>query len=216
MRMWRSMSCAFWRPGPRHGAEPREPSYADWRSPRSADGARTMYACAYCPRGTDAGAVAGQSAHRKDALLLLARAPSPARAAKLTRSQVVSALRSARRHHVQAEADALLTVLRAPGLRQTPTLEAAYAAIVVTQVGIITALNEQITQLQEVLAEHFGRHPSADIYLNISASRASGRSWAPAPSPVRRARRQPIRVIRVGGCSPTRSRTPRCWPCASH
>jgi len=30
---------------------------------------------------------------------------------------------SARRHHVQAKADALLTVLRAPGLRQTPTLE---------------------------------------------------------------------------------------------
>ena len=29
----RSMSCAFWRPDPRHGAEPREPSYADWRSP---------------------------------------------------------------------------------------------------------------------------------------------------------------------------------------
>jgi hypothetical protein len=29
---WRSMSCAFWRPDPRHGAEPREPSYADWRS----------------------------------------------------------------------------------------------------------------------------------------------------------------------------------------
>ena len=25
MRMWRSMSCAFWRPDPRHGAEPREP-----------------------------------------------------------------------------------------------------------------------------------------------------------------------------------------------
>jgi len=25
MRMWRSMSCAFWRPDPRHGDEPREP-----------------------------------------------------------------------------------------------------------------------------------------------------------------------------------------------
>ena len=102
----------------------------------------------------------------KDTLVLLARAPSPARAAKLTRSQVVSALRAARRHHVEAKADALLTVLRAPGLRQTPTLEAAYAAVVVAQVGIITALNEQIAQLQEVVAEHFGRHPAADIYLS--------------------------------------------------
>ena len=102
----------------------------------------------------------------KDALLLLGRAPSPARAAKLTRSQVVSALRAARRHHVEAKADVLLAALRAPGLRQPATTEAAYAAVVVGQVGIITALNEQIAQLQEVVAEHFGRHPAADIYLS--------------------------------------------------
>jgi hypothetical protein len=116
----------------------------------------------------------------KDTLLLLARAPSPARVAKLTRSQVVSALRAARRHHVEAKADALLAVLRAPGLRQPATTEAAYAAVVVGQIGIIGALNEQITQLQEVVAEHFGRHPDADIYLSqpgfgvVLAARALG------------------------------------------
>ena len=102
----------------------------------------------------------------KDSLLLLGRAPSPARAAKLTRGQLVAALRAARRHHVEAKADALLAALRAPGLRQPPTLEAAYAAVVVGQVGLITALNEQIAQLQEVVAEHFGRHPAAEIYLS--------------------------------------------------
>jgi transposase len=102
----------------------------------------------------------------KDALLLLGRAPSPARAAKLTRGQVLSALRAARRHHAEAKADVLLAALRAPGLRQPPTLEAAYAAVVVGQVGLITALNEQIAQLQEVVAEHFGRHPAAEIYLS--------------------------------------------------
>ena len=116
----------------------------------------------------------------KDTLLLLARAPSPARVAKLTRSQVVSALRAARRHHVEAKADAVLAVLRAPGLRQPATTEAAYAAVVVGQIGIIGALNEQITQLQEVVAEHFGRHPDADIYLSqpgfgvVLAARALG------------------------------------------
>jgi hypothetical protein len=97
---------------------------------------------------------------------LLGRAPSPARAAKLTRGQVVSALRAARRHHVEAKADVLLAALRAPGLRQPATVEAAYAAVVVGQVGLITALNEQIAQLQEVVAEHFGRHPAAEIYLS--------------------------------------------------
>ena len=116
----------------------------------------------------------------KDALVLLGRAPSPARVGKLTRSQVVSALRAARRHHVEAKADVLLAVLRAPGLRQSTTTEAAYAAVVAGQVGIITALNEQISQLQEVVAEHFGRHPAADIYLSqpgfgvVLAARALG------------------------------------------
>src|SRR5664280_1017107 len=115
-----------------------------------------------------------------DAVKLVARAPSPARVAKLTRSQVVSALRAARRHHVEAKADAVLAVLRAPGLRQPATTEAAYAAVVVGQVGLIGALNEQITQLQEVVAEHFGRHPAADIYLSqpgfgvVLAARALG------------------------------------------
>jgi transposase len=116
----------------------------------------------------------------KDALLLLARASSPAQVAKLTRSQVVSALRAARRHHVEAKADALLAVLRAPNLRQPAATEAAYAAVVVGQVGILTALNVQIAQLQEVVAEHFGRHPAADISLSqrglgvVLAARALG------------------------------------------
>ena len=52
-----------------------------------------------------------------DALSLLGRAPDPARAAKLTRAQVTAAVRGARRHHADARADALLAILRAPGLR---------------------------------------------------------------------------------------------------
>lgn len=47
----------------------------------------------------------------EDALRLLGRAPDPARAAKLTRGQLVAALRASRRHHVEAKADAL-AVLR--------------------------------------------------------------------------------------------------------
>jgi transposase len=101
-----------------------------------------------------------------DALSLLARAPAPGQAAKLTRGQLVAALRAARRHHVEAKADALLTVLRAPALRQPSTTEGAYAAVVSGQLGIITALNAQITQLGQVVGEHFGRHPTADIYLS--------------------------------------------------
>lgn len=102
----------------------------------------------------------------KDALALLARAPDPTRAAKLTRAQVVAALRAARRHHVETRAEELLTVLRAPALHQPPTLQGAYAAVVVGEVNIITALNTQIAGLQAVMADHFGRHPDAEIYLS--------------------------------------------------
>jgi len=49
----------------------------------------------------------------------------------LSRSQLlVVLLRAARRDHVEAKADVLLVVLRAPALRQQPTLEAAYASVV--------------------------------------------------------------------------------------
>lgn len=101
-----------------------------------------------------------------DALSLPGRAPDPARAAKLTRVQVTAALRAARRHHAAARADVLLTVLRAPRLRQPPVTEGAYAAVVAGQVRIITALNEQIAGLQEALARDYrGRraHRSAGL-----------------------------------------------------
>jgi len=101
-----------------------------------------------------------------DALSVMGRAPNPDQAAKLTRGQLVAALRAARRHHVEAKAEALLAVLRAPALRQPATLQKAYLAVVLGQVGIITALNKQIAGLNEVMAEHFGRHPDAEIYLS--------------------------------------------------
>ena len=102
----------------------------------------------------------------KDSLILLARAPSPARAAKLTRSQVLSALRAARRHYAEDKADTLLTLLRSGGLEQPPTVAAAFAAIVSSQIAVISALNSQIEQLQAVVAENFDRHPAAEIYLS--------------------------------------------------
>jgi len=101
-----------------------------------------------------------------DALQVLGRAADPDRAARLTRGQLVAALRSARRHHVETKADALQAVLRAPALRQPATTQGAYATVVSAQVAIIIALNAQITQLGQVVGEHFGRHLAADIYLS--------------------------------------------------
>ncbi len=60
----------------------------------------------------------------------------------------------------------MLAVLRAPAWRQPATLQGAYAAVVSGQVRIIAALNAQIAGLHEAMAEHYGRHPDADIYLS--------------------------------------------------
>src|SRR5689334_20438728 len=99
-----------------------------------------------------------------DALELLARAPDPARAAKLTRAQVAAALKRARRHHVQDRTGAILAALRGEHLGQPAALTAAYAATVRSLVAVLVTLNEQVRLLEAQVKEHFGRHPDAEIY----------------------------------------------------
>ena len=101
-----------------------------------------------------------------DALELLARAPDPARAARLTRAQVSAVLKRAGRHKITERADAILAALRSPQLGQPPALTAAYAATVRSLVAVITALNEQVASLQGQVETHFGQHPDAEIYLS--------------------------------------------------
>jgi transposase len=101
-----------------------------------------------------------------DTLELLGRAPDPDRAGRLSRSQLAGALRRANRRNIDARAVQLQAVLRAPALRQPGAVQLAYAAIVVGQVRLIAALNGEIEALGEVVAEHFGRHRDAEIYLS--------------------------------------------------
>ena len=99
-----------------------------------------------------------------DTLELLAKAPDPARAAKLTRAQISAALKRARRRNIADKTTAILAALRGEHLGQPPALTAAYAASARSLIAVITALNEQVTILQEQVREHFGRHPDAEIY----------------------------------------------------
>jgi len=99
-----------------------------------------------------------------DVLELLARAPDPARAAKLTRAQISAVLKRARRHNIKDKTDAILAALRGEHLGQPPALTAAYAATTRSLTAVITTLNEQVKILEEQVREHFGRHPDAEIY----------------------------------------------------
>jgi len=101
-----------------------------------------------------------------DALELLGRAPDPDRGARLSRSQLVAALRRANRRNVPDKATQIHAALRAPALRQPSPVQSAYAAVVSTQVRLIAALNSEIESLGEVVAAHFGRHRDAEIYFS--------------------------------------------------
>ena len=101
-----------------------------------------------------------------DALELLAAAPDPDRAARLTKAKITGALKRARRRNIADRAVEIQQSLRAEALRQPAAVQTAFAAITVSEVRLITALNSEIDTLGEVVGEHFGRHPDAEIYAS--------------------------------------------------
>jgi hypothetical protein len=101
-----------------------------------------------------------------DALELLACAPDPDAAARLSVAKIEAALRRARRRGARERAHQIQRVLRASELRQTPAVQLTYAAVVTAQVKLVVALNEQIDSLGAVVEQHFGLHPDAEIYAS--------------------------------------------------
>jgi transposase len=101
-----------------------------------------------------------------DTLELLAKAPDPASAARLSLAQVSAALKRARRRDIPAKAVAIQAVLRAEQLGQPAVVTAAYAVSVRALVALLVTLNEQVKALQGQVEAHFGRHPDAEIILS--------------------------------------------------
>jgi hypothetical protein len=108
----------------------------------------------------------GDDLDAPDALELLAKAPDPARAARLTRAQVSAVLKHAGRRKITERATAILAALRSEQLGQPPAVTAAYAATVRALIAVIITLNEQVKILQGQVEENFGQHPDAEIYLS--------------------------------------------------
>jgi transposase/transposase IS116/IS110/IS902 family protein len=101
-----------------------------------------------------------------DALELLAAAPDPTRAARLSRSRIAGALSRARRRNVEAKAAAIQAALRTEQLSLPPVLTSAYAATVGATVAMIATFNAQIATLQGQVEQCFGQHPDAEIILS--------------------------------------------------
>jgi transposase len=101
-----------------------------------------------------------------DVLELLARAPDPASAARLSRPQITAALKRARRRAAEDKAAVIAAALRSVHLAQPPAVAAAYAATVRSLTIMITAFNAQIAAMEEQVNTCFGQARDAEIYLS--------------------------------------------------
>jgi transposase len=117
---------------------------------------REFYPGALAAFGTDLGS--------RDALAVLAVAPTPTLGRGLSRAKLAALLgRAGRQRGLQGRAAQLQAALRAPQLPAPLVLAEASGAAVKALVGVIAALNVQLEQLTGQLQRHFEQHPDAEI-----------------------------------------------------
>src|SRR5262249_55826340 len=83
-----------------------------------------------------------------DVLELLAKAPDPASAARVSIGKIGAALNRARRRNIPAKAAAIQAALRTRHLGRAEVITAAYAATVRSLVAVLATLNTQVETLQ--------------------------------------------------------------------
>ena len=99
---------------------------------------------------------------------VLSSAPGPREAARLSISQIRSALRrGGRQRSIERRAAAVREALRSPQLEAPPAVSKAFAASTRAAVGQISEINRQIKELEAELASHFEQHPDAGIYRSL-------------------------------------------------
>jgi transposase len=99
----------------------------------------------------------------KAALAVLATAPSPKDAQRLTRSRLVSLLKQCGRRNDPPVVEQILNDLKAPALRQPAQVESALGATVAGLLTIVVSMQNAVEQLEARLAAEFDTHPQAAI-----------------------------------------------------
>ena len=103
-----------------------------------------------------------------DALGVLARAPEPREAARLSTAKIRSALRrGGRQRNLERRAAEVRDALRSPQLETPPAVSRAFAATTRAAVAQIEAINRQIAALEAELESSFEQHPDAAIYRSM-------------------------------------------------
>ena len=103
-----------------------------------------------------------------DAVGVLARAPGPREAARLSTAKIRSALsRGGRQRNLEQRAAVVRDALRSPQLEAPAAVSRAFAASTRAAVAQISEINRQIKELEAELASHFEQHPDAAIYRSL-------------------------------------------------
>ena len=106
-------------------------------------------------------------AHR-DALAILAIAPTPEQGRRLSTAKIRSALkRAGRQRNLERRAAEIRDVLRSEHLEAPPELAAAFGDTVAALVPLLTTLNEQIERVEAALTTRFEQHPDAELILSL-------------------------------------------------
>jgi transposase len=105
---------------------------------------------------------------RPEARTVLAAAPAPADAAKLTMTQLRSLLKKAGRSRgIDAEATRLRDALRAGQMRQLPLVEAAMGRQALALLVQLNAACQAADDLEQAVIESFNQHPDAGIITSF-------------------------------------------------
>ncbi len=105
---------------------------------------------------------------RADARLLLAAAPTPARARKLTKPKLQSLLkRAGRTRCLERDVEALHAIFHADHLRQAETVEHAMGLQPAALLGMFEAACAAENALAEEVGAHFERHPDAQVITSF-------------------------------------------------
>jgi len=104
----------------------------------------------------------------RDALAVLALAPTPEQGRALSTTEIAAALRAGgRQRRVEERAAKIQAALRTEQLATLPMVSAAMGSTVTALVAVATELTGQMDRLEEELADRFEQHPDAKIIRSL-------------------------------------------------
>ncbi|MFE4999376.1 IS110 family transposase [Streptomyces mirabilis] len=140
---------------------------ATWSRQQMANQLRSLLR-EYYPAALDAFASWQNGLCRPEARELLKLAPTPTRAARLTRTQLRSALtRAGRSRGIEAEVERLRDVFRGDYAHQPPLIEDAFGRQMLALVGQLEATCRAADDLAGAVEETFPQHPDAEVILSF-------------------------------------------------